>query len=67
MTVKELIEFLKTQPEGLLVAYKIFSEQTLLKQSDVVVKEGCEPRADGWIQNERPDMPKRKYLVFPGN
>ena len=67
MTVKELIEFLQTQPEGLLVAYRFCSEQTLLEKSLIAVVEGCEPRTDGWIQNPRPDMPKREYLLFPGN
>jgi len=31
MTVKELIEFLQTQPQDLQVAYALFSEQCLLQ------------------------------------
>ena len=67
MTVGELIAFLQTQPLELLVAYRICSEQDLLRQSDIKVVECCEPRSDGWIQNARPDMPTRKYLMLPGN
>lgn len=67
MTVKELIEFLKTQPQDLLVAYKICSEQCLLEEMDIEIKDLCEARPDGWVQNQRPDKPTVKYLVFPGN
>lgn len=67
MTVANLIEYLKKQPQDLLVAYCIFSEQCLLKESDIAVIQLCEPRDDGWIQNKRPDMPLRDYLLFPGN
>lgn len=67
MTVKELIEHLKTQPQGALVAFKCFSEQCLLEKQDIELQNLCEPRPDGWIQNERPDMRTIQYLVFPGN
>lgn len=67
MTVGQLIEFLQTQPQDLLVAYRLFSEQCLLKVSDIVVEEKCLPRPDGWVQNKRPDMPRQEYLIFPGN
>lgn len=67
MTVAELIAFLQQQPQDMQVAYRLYSEQTLLDVADIYTLELCEPRADGWIQNRRGDMPKRKYLVFPGN
>jgi hypothetical protein len=67
MTVAELIEYLKTQPQGLQVAYRCCSEQCLLEASDIEIRSECLPRGDGWIQNARPDMPKQQYLVFPGN
>ena len=67
MTVAELIEFLKTQPQDIPVAYQLFSEQTLLDASQIRVDEFCLPRPDGWVQYKRPDMPSQKYLIFPGN
>jgi len=67
MTVSELIEFLKTQPQELQVAYYLYSESLLLELDEIGVVEACEPRDDGWIQNKRPDMPVAKYLMFPGN
>ena len=67
MTVAELIEFLKTQPQGLQVAYCIHSEQALLETEDITVVALCEARADGWVPNARPDKPTQEYLVFPGN
>lgn len=67
MTVQELIKILKKYPKDLPVAYRQFSEQCLLEETDLQVEEFCEPRTDGWIQNKRPDMPSIKYLVFPGN
>lgn len=47
MTVKELIAFLKKQPQDIQVAYGLFSEQVLLKADQIEVFEGCEPRPDG--------------------
>ncbi len=67
MTVADLIAFLQTQPQDLQVAYRIHSEQCLLAAADISITEEGEPRADGWIQNKRPDMPKQNYLMFPGN
>ena len=67
MTVAELIEFLKTQPQELTVIYQKYSEQTVLETSEIFIAEYCKPRPDGWIQYWRPDMPSQKYLVFPGN
>lgn len=67
MTVKELIEFLQTQPQDILVAYKIFSEQALLEPRQITIEDLCEYRPDGWISDKRPDMPTRVYLVFPGD
>lgn len=67
MTVADLIEFLKKQPQDLLVAYEKFSEQCLLNADEIKTKELCDPRPDGWVQNKRSDMPHRTYLMFPGN
>lgn len=67
MNVSELIELLKVMPQDALVAYRLYSEQCLLEHDDISEADLCEPRADGWIQNKRPDMPTVKYVVFPGN
>ncbi len=67
MTVADLIEFLKTQPQDLTVLYRAYSEQQSLEADQIDVVELCEPRVDGWVQNKRPDKPTRKYLLFPGN
>lgn len=67
MTVAELIAILEAQPQDLLVAYRKYSEQVLLEAGDIYIAEMCEPRPDGWVQNARPDMPTRGYLIFPGN
>ena len=67
VTVAELIVFLQTQPQDILVAYRIHSEQCLLELDDISVVPLCEPRPDGWVQDKRPDMPTRNYLLFPGN
>ena len=67
MTVKELIEYLKTKPQDILVVYCCHSERCLIEEDEIKVMELCEPRPDGWVQNARSDMPKQKYLVLPGN
>lgn len=67
MTVSDLIELLRAQPPDLLVAYRLFSEQVLLRADEIKIVELCEPRPDGWVQNKRPDKPLRPYLVLTGN
>jgi len=67
MKVRELIELLQTYPQELPVAYRLFSEKCLLEAGDIDVQSLCEPRADGWVANARPDKPTIDYLVFPGN
>jgi len=67
MTVAEFIEYLKTQPQDIKVAYQIYSEQCLLETKDIALEDLCHPRPDGWIQNKRPDMETEQYLVLPGN
>jgi len=67
MTVKELIEFLLTQPQELQVAFRCCSEYCLLEARDIDVGKACEPRPDGWVQNFRKDKPSQDYLMFPGN
>ena len=67
MTVAEFIGFLQTQPQGIQVAFCLYSEQVLLHPKQIQVVELCEAREDGWIQNKRPDMPTQTYLLLPGN
>jgi hypothetical protein len=67
MTVAELILFLQKQPQDLPVAFQIYSEHCLLKETDIEVEEHCLPRNDGWVEYRRPDKPAQKYLLFPGN
>ncbi len=67
MTVAELIDFLKTQPQDILCAYRIYSEQCLLEADNIHVGKLTEARPDGWIQNARWDMAVKDYLIFPGN
>lgn len=67
MTVKELIEFLQTQPQDIQVGYGLYSEYCLLDAAEIKIDEACFPRADGWIQHKRPDKPTQSYLMFPGN
>lgn len=67
MTVSELIEFLKKQPQDLQVVYQLYSEQCILQAREITVRELGEQRPDGWVHDARPDKPKRLYLSFPGN
>ena len=67
MIVKELIEFLQDCPQDMLIAYKFCSDWALMEMRDIDTVEACEPRADGYIQDKRPDRPIVKYLLFPGN
>ena len=67
MNVSELIDLLKTQQQDLPVAYLRYSEAAVLEADEIKVVEACEPRADGWVQNRRPDKPAIPYLMFPGN
>ena len=67
MTVAEFIAYLQTQQQDLQVAHEQFSEQLLLDTDDIKIKQACEPRSDGWIQNKRDDMPTQTYLMLPGN
>lgn len=67
VTVKELIEFLKNQPESLPVAFDIYSEYALLQLNHITVKSLQQNRPDGWIHDKRPDKPVIDYLVFPVN
>lgn len=66
-TVSQLIEHLRQFPPETPVAFKLHSEQCLLELPQVVLTHMCVARPDGWIQNERPDMPTVPYVLFPGN
>lgn len=67
MTVAELIEFLKKQPQDIQVVCEMYSEQCVLEADQIKIEDLCESRGDGWVQDKRSDMPTQKYLVFPGN
>ena len=67
MTVAELIEFLRMQPQDMLVAVEKYSEYCLVEHDEIQQIECCEPRADGWIHRGRPDRKTQTILVFPGN
>lgn len=70
MTVKELIEFLETQPQDLDVAYEFCSDYTPLSKEEIQIVELGLVRPDGhkgYIERKRPDKPSKLYLVFPGN
>ena len=67
MTVAELIALLQQFPQDLPVAYKIYSEQCLLEETDLDVVELDQARPDGWVHDKQSDRPGQKYLLFPGN
>jgi len=67
MTVKDLIEFLQTQPQNLPVAYCCYSEQCLLGKEQIKIVSLSEPRPDGWIHSKREGKPSQDYLLLPGN
>lgn len=67
MTVKELIEYLQTQPQDIHIIYGLYSEHCLLETKYIEILEACVARPDGWVQYKRPDMPTQTYLCFPGN
>lgn len=67
MTVKELIEILKTQPQDIQVCYMFRSDYSLLQSEELEIKKLCFPRTDNYIENNRPDKPTQDYLVLPGN
>jgi len=67
MIVSELIEFLKTQPQDALVAYKKYSEYVLMEDNEIYVCVLSEPHQDGWVHDYRDDKPKSTYVIFPGN
>ena len=64
MTVAQLVWLLQQQPQDLPVAYRKYSEQVLLEKEHIKIVELCEPRDDGWVQDQRPDMPSQTYLVI---
>jgi len=67
MTVADLIEFLKTQPQDLPVAYCQYSDYTALKAEYIGVEQLQIARIDGYVGEARPDKPTQPWLVFPGN
>lgn len=70
MTVKQLIEFLQTQDQNLVIGYEIYSEHQLMELEQIEVKELQPARPDGWIHDvwgAEPKLPTEKYLIFPGN
>lgn len=67
MTVKEFIAILQSKPQDLQVVYHCYSEWCMLEAKDIDIEALCEPRADGWVPNARPDKPTQNYLTLPGN
>lgn len=67
MTVAELIEFLKTQPQDAPVAYCEYSYYSAMKPEDISMMELQVARIDGYVGDRRPDKPTQQWLVFPGN
>lgn len=67
MKVKELIELLQTFPQDMLVARELYSEAVVMSSEDVAFEVLCKPRADGWVENKRPDKESMTYVVFAGN
>ena len=67
MNVSELKKFLDTLPNDMEIVYKCFSEQCILEVEEIKIEELCKKREDGWVQNQRGDMDKVKYLSLPGN
>lgn len=60
MTVAELIELLKAQPQDLQVIVECCSDYDLLE--DIGIITCCEPRPDGYVQRQRKDKPSQDYL-----
>lgn len=50
MTVSELIDFLKTQPQDMQVIYRCYSEHAELEADGIYIGAACESRSDGWWQ-----------------
>ncbi len=73
VTVKQLIEHLKTFDENLPVAYQLHSEYNSLELEEVKIEKLHPARADGWIHDYFPQESKEEkekrieYLTFPGN
>lgn len=67
MTVSELIVHLQTFPPTMEVAHYFCSEACLIEASEIAIATACLPRGDGWIQNKRPDMESKEYVMFPGH
>lgn len=67
LTVAELIEFLKTQPQTMRVAVETYSELCLVEAEEITHQSACKARTDGWIHLLRDDAEFETYLVFPGN
>ena len=67
MNVSELKKILDKYPDDMMIVYNLFSEQCLLTEENIGIKELSLPRPDGWVENKRPDKESRTYLVFPGN
>ena len=67
MTVKELIDLLKTYPSEMVVARELYSEAVVVVPSDFEIKSCCAPRHDGWIHDYREDKESVEYLMMSGN
>ena len=73
MTVAELIEFLKTQPQDIQVAYREFNEYQayetacVLSRGDIQVARFSVTWGPEYLIAQRGNEAAQQYLVFPGN
>jgi hypothetical protein len=66
MNVRQLVAFLQTQNQDMLVATPVYSEHCALETEHMEVIELCEARPDGWVHNKRTDKIAISYLVIGG-
>ena len=63
-TVADLIAYLQTKPQDMVVIHSEHSEYVVLELSSVYTQDLCTPREDGWVHSYRPDKPHQTYLVL---
>lgn len=62
MIVRDLIRCLEALDQELEVVTPLYSEHLLLEADQIKVKEFCETRNDGWVEDARPDKQTKKYV-----
>jgi hypothetical protein len=63
-TVADLIAYLQTKPQDMVVIHSEHSEYVVLDLGQCSIENLCVAREDGWVQNYRPDMPTQQYLAL---